>query len=241
MTIPEAERKSKYILDNYLFSIFARKDDFTIHSHRREMLKIVNSGKATPDDWYALAILEFNLGNYSESMKTLKGLSTVSPEFRNIYAYAQLTLVQNSISISKSESAILNEFFTGTNLIKPDKLLYQMIKNSIQSNNSRFGLKKDIIIKVEYFNPKNFKLTSGPFEFSENIEPSNELDHGSNIGSVFDLNLQIYILNNGLEEKHRKFLIDYLDENEIDQLITENTAEDLKTERDYSEYTLLNI
>lgn len=210
-----------------------------VYRLRREITKILNSMKYTADDILALAVLEFNLGNYSESLKLMRSLSLESLHYLKILTVAKLTLVHSSIFIDESENSIVSEYFNSKLNKSNEPLDYIVYLHSLFGIRNKYSLKSELIFNI-YYNSKNeIYWHCGPFKNKEEIILFQESNKARKLHVFLENNIQTKIVNGEFDRGHRNFLSNYLDKEEIDDLIEEFSPHDINGSKDYSNFVAI--
>lgn len=205
------------------------------------MISIILTPESDINDRYALAIVEYNLGNYDTSIKILTVLIQYKPELVKLLAIAKLTLIRNNINYQQSEESILDEYFKSSIKLEERELTFSFFLNSIFPTSYRFVLKREIKIQIKYLTKENLHWSAGPFSHNAIIQPYVELNKARNMQYYFERHLQNLILNDDYNEEHHNFLKSFLTEESSRKLISEYSSSGTMSEREYTGIQPLNV
>ncbi|MCW7475538.1 hypothetical protein [Leptospira levettii] len=244
MAAGQPKRLSEKILESFIFSLSPVKKtaaELEVYRLRREVTKILDSGKYTSEDVLALAVLEFNLGNYSESLKLMSNLSSKSLRYLQILTVAKLTLVHSSVFIEESENSVIGQYFNSKLNKMNEPLNYIVYLHSIFGIRTRYSLKSELPFNIYYKSENELSWTCGPFENDEQIVLYEEPNKARQLHVLLENNIQNKIINQEFTDKHRNFLQNFLDAEEVEHLIQEFTPREIDRNKDYSQYIAVSL
>ncbi|EMY60667.1 hypothetical protein [Leptospira terpstrae] len=241
MTNPQPLRISEEVIREFYFSLSPQKDNFEIYRLKKRIEKLVGTNRAEVNDHHALALLEYNLGNYDKAISLIKSLSHISVHYCALLAVAKLTLVQNAREFDQSEESILEEYFNSPLNINQRPLEFNVLINSISAITKRFDISKRLDMELSYVSKSKVHWKIGLFKNEEIIEPYSDKNIPRDMAYFFESYLQFILIERKFSKKESNFLLAYLSKEELNFLIKEYSAKPIEVNRDYSKYEPISI